>query len=225
MIPCNDLSDEANQNFNSLRDEHTILLEKALIYSAFLGGENVLMEASALVYAILMDCIMDDLIITISRLTDESKQGRNENSTIFRLQEDLKEVILKRKSAQSESDSESITEFNAKIDRLKTHIQSLRVMRNKRLAHRDLATLCQEFQSKEKQNVDASNNVVQSIQIIGDILSLFASIVCHVYLYPDVLLPPNVPLNHRENFIENLNEGNKWRASETKKYLAKYGIE
>jgi hypothetical protein len=230
MFKSNELKKDAVINFCSIQEEFTFLCVKRNVYYAFLSKANVLWEASEITYSIFMDSIRDDLIITISRLTDNSQEGKNKNSTILRLKEDLNELISSRSYGDSdmeeykkEKDNNQLEKFNYNVNELNNDIKNLKIIRNKRKAHRDLNTLIKEYEDKKKNSAKDDvycSGISESIVLIGEILTIFASIVFRTHIMQDVVMP----LKGVNYFIQNLEEGNKWRKKKIEENLSIKGF-
>jgi hypothetical protein len=93
---------EAESNFNTLSKEVIWLRVTWFNYcQLFLIDENkaTLWEASEITCVIFDELFVDNFIMTISRLTDKKQTGKNKNSTIERLADDLKELLLEKYDA------------------------------------------------------------------------------------------------------------------------------
>ena len=218
-----ELSDESKQNLQSIEKELTFLLVKWHIYCQLFKtskGANTLWEASELIYSIFRESLRDDLVITISRLTDKANNGQNKNSTLCRLHNDLKEILSNRhNNKESQYDSEQFKKFESQLEELETCIKNIKLLRNKIKAHRDLETIIKQSEMDLiKQSEDKKENGVtgdtfdldinKSIGIMQDILFIFLSIF-RIHQIKGVKLDAgNKNVGY---FIKNLEEGNKWR--------------
>ena len=98
----NGLSEESKINHDSIEKEFGLLSAKWRVYCDLFQnqkGANTLWEASELIYSVFIESLRDDFVITISRLTDNAntgKNGENKNSTLYRLRDDLKQLLKQR---------------------------------------------------------------------------------------------------------------------------------
>ncbi|MDO9215185.1 MAG: hypothetical protein Q8Q54_12025 [Methylococcales bacterium] len=218
-----ELSDKSKQNLQSIQEELTLLSVKWHIYCELfqnLNGANTLWEASELIYSIFIESLRDDLIITISRLTDSANTRKDENSTFLRLCNDLEEVLSKRDdNEKSECNSKLFNELKNKLYELDKCIKEIKILRNKRKAHRDLSTIIKQNEDRQNNQFVDNNfdlDVNKSIEIMQEILSIFFSIF-GIYLVKGFKL--NTGNKDVGYFIKNLEEGNKWRKDDIERIL------
>lgn len=97
------------------------------------GPDNIaLLNASgAEVFCLFQRLALDDVIMTLSRLTDPAYSGRN------KIEENANIKYLLQNAADS-LDQDTKAELQASLARLEDHVKNLRVYRNKALAHADL---------------------------------------------------------------------------------------
>ena len=211
-----------------------MLNTKWLIYCALFkepSSANTLWEASDLIYSVFIESLRDDFVITISRLTDKEKTGKNENSTLYRLQSDLKEIRDHRlkhgyydeskllDKSRKESGNQKFIAFELNLKQLGSNIETIRTRRNKLKAHRDLESIINEHEQQKNGNTGDSfdSDIESSIETIEEIIKLFASIVFHASFLDGVVFPLKSP----QYFIKNLEEGNKWREAEIERGVKK----
>lgn len=227
LFKKNDLSESSRINYESILNEFSGLNAKWCIYCALFqdpSNANILWEASDLMYSVFIESLRDDFVITISRLTDKEKTGKFENSTLYRLHSDLKNLMEDRKQhnyydesqliyrLRKKSGIQKIKEFETNLEQLANKIKSIRTLRDKRKAHRDLTSIINEHEKEKHGTSDDSfdSDIKSSIETIEKIIRLFASIVFHTSFLDGVVFPLKSP----QYFIKNLEEGNKWREAE-----------
>ncbi|MEQ1559975.1 MAG: hypothetical protein ABL933_13685 [Methyloglobulus sp.] len=228
----NDLSEVSQINYESIRKEFGVLNKKWLIYCALFknpSSAKILWEASDLIYSVFIESLRDDFVITISRLTDKEKTGKNENSTLCRLHSDLKSLMQHREQhnyydesqliyrLRKESGIQKIKEFETNLEELANKIESIRTRRNKLKAHRDLKSIINEHEQQKNGNTEDSfdSDIKSSIETIEEIIKLSESVIFHASFLDGVVFPLKSP----QYFIKNLEEGNKWREDYIKKRL------
>lgn len=97
------------------------------------GPDNIaLLNASgAEVFSLFQRLALDDVMLTLSRLTDPAYSGRNksdENASI--------KYLMEKAAASLDQDATAV--LYAALKRLEDHVRDVRVHRNKALAHPDL---------------------------------------------------------------------------------------
>lgn len=125
MVASKSSSVKKDNELVSLKKEVVLINAKLSIYSAMFSDKKrrrLLLEISPLFFSMLQRIIVDDLIISISRITDPAKQGKNKNCTIERLMNDR--GLVRKLSKEIE-----------------LKLEEIRAIRNKRLGHRDLETV------------------------------------------------------------------------------------
>ena len=96
------------------------------------GSESIaLLNASgAEVFCLFQRLALDDIIMTLSRLTDPSENGRNKSD------ENANIKYLLQKAVNLDQDTSA--ELHASLARIEEYVKDMRVHRNKALAHADL---------------------------------------------------------------------------------------
>lgn len=225
-----ELSKDQVDNYFSIENEVTLLMEKWQVYrNLFQNQQNakVLWECSDVVYSVFIESLKDDLIMTISRLTDKAVTGKSKNSTLFRLYIDLKNLLENRYYTQSvldeekeKSDKKNFPIFEQYLQELEVDIEQLKNMRNKRKAHRDLETILKEHRNELTQEViknDFDAEIKEIIEKIQSILAIFSNIAFRMAWLPGLVIPEKGV----GYFTKNLEEGNKWRKNDIEKKLHK----
>jgi len=94
------------------------------------GQDNIelLNKSGSNVFELLQRLILDDAMISLSRLTDPEKSCGNENACIRNLLE----------KAKNHLESDTVTEVESLISKLDNHVLGIREYRKKALAHTDL---------------------------------------------------------------------------------------
>jgi hypothetical protein len=124
--------------FQPLNNELTWINAKWQIYLQFYGTKkedlDLINRMSPTLFRIIQDTLVDDLILSISRLTDPpfTKLGKKtrENLTFSRLFQEI----------DSKKHPHLLTKLQTLLDRLQLSCESMREQRNKRIAHTDLDT-------------------------------------------------------------------------------------
>ncbi len=94
------------------------------------GEENLLLlnTNGSNVFQILQELILDNTILTLSRLTDKEKSSGQENASI-------NNFLAKAKPRLNQI---SLDELDHTLGRLDSYVQNLRIHRNKAIAHKDM---------------------------------------------------------------------------------------
>ena len=94
------------------------------------GQDNVdlLNKSGSNVFQLLQKLLIDDLMMSLCRLSDPPKSMGYENASLKNLTEKLAEHLP----------PESGTKINAKFAELKQHLEKITILRNKALSHTDL---------------------------------------------------------------------------------------
>jgi hypothetical protein len=192
---------------------------KKTIYFAFKEKLGILWEASEIICKLLTSSLRDDMIITICRLTEDGKK----NSTISQLHEDCKEFKKNKIELHEKNNTDFLSncllesrkkiwdirfpELESEIKKLKKDAESLKKIRDKVIAHRDVTILQSTSSNAFRQTLD-DEKIKESIEKIKKIILLARDIFLQAYVSGD----PNLLVDkHANHFIKNLEEGNKWR--------------
>ncbi len=143
---------------SSLKNEVILLNLKWAIYKSLFESEsrkNILTEISPILFMMHQRMFLDDIAITLSRLTDEDKKGKLLNNT-------LDQLIL-----QKGCDPKPLIEVKEKL-------APIRKLRNKFIGHRDLEETLGHFLSNTTDRKTAINlnfplTVAATDQIINEI--------------------------------------------------------
>jgi len=115
-------------------DEDVVqLCGKWKIYNQLFGSgqDNIelLNKSGSNVFSMLQILILDNVFLTLSKLTDPKKQGGHENTSISNL--------LKQLSCSM--DDELFVKLETQLEELKTVCKNIRTHRNKSIAHSDIS--------------------------------------------------------------------------------------
>jgi hypothetical protein len=118
---------------NSLKCEVILLNLKWAIYKNSFedkSRKHLLTEIAPIIFTIFQKLLLDDIAITLCRITDPAESGSHQNNTLYQL--------LSQYQLLSENEINRIC-----LDNVKQKLEPVRRLRNKFLAHRDLdETLC-----------------------------------------------------------------------------------
>lgn len=121
-----------NEVFSELKEEVIWAHGRWLIYrQLFLHSDkriDLLNEVAAAFFYMIQNLLQEEVQITLSKLTDPARSGKNENLSLVQLQERIEEVGNRDLSAR----------LRVLLDRLTAECSSCRAWRNKQLAHLDL---------------------------------------------------------------------------------------
>lgn len=107
---------------NSLKNEVILLNLKWVIYKNLFEDQNrkhLITEISPILFSILQKLLLDDIAITLCRITDSAESGKYQNNTLYQL------------LSQKGIDQSYLNDVTKKLE-------PIRNARNKFLAHRDL---------------------------------------------------------------------------------------
>jgi len=141
------------------------------------GKESIelLNKSGANVFELFQYLVIDDAMISLSKLTDPNKSRGNENASISNL-------INKSKDSLSEK---TFGEVEALEKELKVHVRNIRVLRNKILAHSDL----EHKKSATTLPSVSYDNIENAIDILQAIVSKIASEACGWTTHYDSIIP------------------------------------
>jgi hypothetical protein len=125
--------------YDELRSEITWLHGRWLTYCE-LFAENprrieLLNESAGTFFYIIQDVLLDEVQISLSKLTDPASSGKHNNLSLEQLQSNL----------QLYGDAALATQCRAILDKLHLQCQVFRVRRHKTLAHLDLPTALKQL--------------------------------------------------------------------------------
>lgn len=125
--------------YDELRSEITWLHGRWLTYRE-LFAENpqrieLLNESAGTFFYIIEDVLLDEVQISLSKLTDPASSGKHDNLSLEQLQSHL----------QLHGDATLAAECRAILDKLHSQCQVFRVRRHKTLAHLDLPTALKQL--------------------------------------------------------------------------------
>jgi len=125
---------EIEEVFEKLKKEITWLHGKWIIYRQLFTESDkridLLNECATAFFYIIHKVLLDDVLISLSKLTDKAGSGDYENLSLEQLQKRMKE----------HGDQKLAAELTVLRNDLQTKCEPFRTWRNKRLAHLDLNT-------------------------------------------------------------------------------------
>jgi hypothetical protein len=120
--------------YDKLRSEITWMHGRWLTYRELFTDSpkriELLNEAAGTFFYIIQDVLLDDVQITLSKLTDPAQTGKHHNLSLEQLQSQL----------NGHGDSDLATHCRATLDVLRDQCAVFRMRRHKQLAHLDLLT-------------------------------------------------------------------------------------
>jgi hypothetical protein len=124
--------------FEELQTEITWLHGRWIIYRQLFGHSERRVEllnacASAFFY-IIQDILLNDIQVSLSKLTDPARTGKYDNLSLEQLQERI----------EATGDEQLAGRLRQLLNTLHDKCQAFRIRRNKRLAHLDLITAMQK---------------------------------------------------------------------------------
>ncbi|MCF8105623.1 MAG: hypothetical protein K9K64_09080 [Desulfohalobiaceae bacterium] len=131
-MPC--IPKENDVVYQELKTEITWLHGRWKIYRQLYGKSekriDLLNECAPVFFYIVQDVLLGDVLVALSKLTDQAASGRFDNLSLEQLQLQLEEYGDQDLSSQNRSI----------LDQLHSKCEPFRTWRNKRLAHLDLNT-------------------------------------------------------------------------------------
>lgn len=119
--------------FRALWDDVSGLYSRWVILLQLYGSTErieLLNRAAPSLFHAVQQSLGDAVIIAIARLTDPAQTGKKENLTLQRL------ILL----IPADKHPQLTAELKLRMDVLSTHCESIRLLRNRKLAHSDLPT-------------------------------------------------------------------------------------
>ncbi len=121
----------------------------------------ILNDSGSEVFALLQRLILDDVMSSLSRLTDSGRDRKNENASI-------RNVVEKARTRLSAT---TVVEIDALIQELDKHVMNTRTYRHKALAHNDLehalgiATLPTVTYDELKNGMKTLQEIINKLQL------------------------------------------------------------
>jgi hypothetical protein len=129
---------------------------------------DLMNEAAPFFFRIVEDILWENIVLSISRITDPAKTGDKENLSVQMLPSLIKELKLK-------------TEVQSLVDESLIKVKFCKDWRNKRLAHRDLSFAIEDgIKQLEKITLNKIDNAIDSL---ADILNSIDSYYCDSTTY------------------------------------------
>lgn len=127
------MDDDTNNIFEQLKEDAVQLHYRWLMYRQLFAGEAadiaLLNEKGSNVFFLLQHLLLDNVALTMSKLTDPHVQGRNTNLSIPALIDNI-----------NENDEKEISPIiNTLLETFNEKCEKFRYLRNKRIAHSDFA--------------------------------------------------------------------------------------
>ena len=200
------------KEYGEIKNEVMWIFYKWEIYTQLYsdaGTVDLLNEAAPSVFRILQDVVIDDTLISLSRLNDPAKTGRFDNLTLNRLVESIDPVQFLECRTKVQS---LINILDKKIDFARSH-------RNKRIAHSDLQT---RLQSPAQPLPDISLRAIQ------DLLDGVALVLNSIEMYFDSASTSyghTISPDDGNTLIEVLRMGVKYRQAEWDKMFTNEAVE
>jgi len=141
------------------------------------GQDNIelLNKSGSNVFELFQRLVLDDAMISLSRLTDPEKSSGNENASVRNLLE----------KAKSHLKISTVTEVEAQITELDNYVLSIRKHRNKALAHSDLEHALNAT-ALPPVTYDELESAMKTLQAI---VNKIASEACRRTTYYDPIIP------------------------------------
>ena len=122
---------------------------------------ELLNETAGFFFGMVQNIVLDDVLLHLSRLTDQAEQGGNKNLTILGLPEAVGDPELRSKVCASVREARARTAF-------------ARQRRNRRIAHRDLPLALGETRAGSLSGA-SREDVEAALESIGDVMNLLSS--------------------------------------------------
>lgn len=123
---------EVSSVYDELRSEVTWLHARWICYRQLFAHSpkriDLLNEAASTFFFIVQDVLLHEVQVTLSKLTDPARNGKNENLSLEQLQERL----------AAHTSPDLVATCKSELDRLHEQCKPFRARRNKKLAHLDL---------------------------------------------------------------------------------------
>ena len=137
-MPTHPMNPELASVYRALRIEVTWLHARWITYSQLFSHSeariDLLNECARSHFHFIHEVLLNDLLLALCKLTDPAIQGKNENLSMERLQRLL----------EATGDPLLAKECEATLNGLETFAAPMKVLRNKQLAHLDLAVALEE---------------------------------------------------------------------------------
>ncbi|VAX34799.1 hypothetical protein MNBD_UNCLBAC01-2099 [hydrothermal vent metagenome] len=157
------MNDENGNNLSEcVKNDIIVLNMKWVIYKNTFENQKrneLLAEASPIIFSIFQKLLLDDIALTLCRLTDPAKTGKKNNNTMYQL------IEKKRLNTSA-------------LDEVTNKIKKIRELRNKFLAHSDLTKTLSHFaentsngKTVQKLNIPLSINTIDNV--INEIGSIY----------------------------------------------------
>lgn len=157
--------------FDPLKDEITWLHARWIIYRQIYATSerriDLLNRCAQGFFYIVEDVILDEVHMSLGKLTDPAKTCSSANLSLEQLQKRMEEA---------EGDSAFATKTRGILNKLKTTCQPFRTRRNKKLAHSDLQTVQTAFNSLPGISREMVENALKEVR------SFMNEIGCHFNL-------------------------------------------
>ena len=137
-MPTHPMNPEFASIYKALRVEVTWLHARWITYSQLFSHSelrvDLLNECARSHFHFIHEVLLNDLFLALCKLTDPAIQGKSENLSMERLQ----------KLLEATGDPLLAAECKATLQGLETYAAPMKVLRNKQLAHLDLAVALEE---------------------------------------------------------------------------------
>ena len=151
---------------NSLNNEVVLLNLKWEIYRGLFNcsqRQALLCCAAPILFTLLQKLLLDDIAITLCRITDsaetKTKSETHQNNTLYQL--------LSKKGL----DQKSLDKVKKNLDEVKIELNPVRTLRNKFIAHKDLDLTLEHFLANTSDSVTTfSLNFPLSLENIGVVI-------------------------------------------------------
>lgn len=159
-MPKHPMPSDFQSSYEAIRTEVTWLHGYWKIYSQLFSKTEkrieLLNECATTFFFVVHQTLLKDLLLTLCKLTDPAKQGKNENLSLWRLQDQLAQV----------ADSAVASAGNATLLKIEAYVVPLRDLRNKQLAHLDLETALEKNTNRlslvQKRDIDKSLQLIRT---------------------------------------------------------------
>lgn len=127
------MDEELKEVFDRIKHELTHLYMRWIIYKQLYGTNayrlELLNKTTSNVFAELQWLVMDNMVLSLSKLTDPAKMRGNWNLSLKYLLDEIRKL----------NENKLTDELSSALDELNDSIEHFRDIRNKRIAHNDLA--------------------------------------------------------------------------------------